>query len=414
MALSEQEELELLTLEREKAMGGARPQQEGGPNPAAMDAFVKYMQLTNPFALAGKGAEVLGQQLDKAAYNIGGAATDAAAKFLPATRTNPVQYMIPTAPEVGMVANIATQAAPTVLGGEAGKLASPAVQSFARRLVQSAIKPNRDLLGPGRPAERAITTILEKDIPTSEAGMAATSAKSKAIDERVGELIGGSNERVNTQDTARGLIEEIKALNNVSMSGDKRNKLTAKLEEYLAENPENMSVQRAHELKRGNYAEVGNRPFMATQDAATALEDQARMAVAKGQREATIRAVPATEPLLKEQSDLRNVLTVAGPKLMMEANRNPVSFGVFSPSWERLLGWMIDRDAATKGLIARNLYKGSERIPQTLAQLMAAAGMGYNNYPGPALSPESGGALYSDYEPPQRGIPLAMRAGGSR
>lgn len=371
---------------------------------------LRFYSMTNPFVLAGKGMELAGHAIDRAGYNVGGAVTDAAANVLPAERTNPLQYMIPTAPEVGFAANVGLQTLPAILGGEAGKLASPSFQSAARRLVQSAIKPNKQALETGK-AQQAIETILERNIPTSEAGMSGVQGTVKNLDAQVKNIIGNSQERVGTAAAARPLIEAIRETNNIPMSADRRNALVAKLEEFMAENPENMSVQRAQQLKQGAYKDVGNRPYMATQDQAVALSDEAKMLAAKGLKNEIAAVEPGVVPLNAEQSKLLNVLKVAGPKLLMEGNKNPLSFGTFAPSWERLLGWLLDRDAAAKGLLGRTLYKGSERIPQTIAELMSAAATGYNNR-APALAPENGGALY--YEPPQRGSPKGILGGGTR
>src|SRR5262249_25535640 len=57
-----------------------------------------------------------GWELGNLANKAGGAVTDLAAKVLPAERTNPLQYAIPTAPEAGALANMGVNAIPNIVG----------------------------------------------------------------------------------------------------------------------------------------------------------------------------------------------------------------------------------------------------------------------------------------------------------
>lgn len=346
----------------------APQQQERQPFSLKQEIMNNPLLLT-PWGMAARGSEEISKAIEHGAYKAGGAVTDYAQS-----------RGWKNAPEAGFAANVGIQAIPTVLGAAAGsRILAPKMEEAARGLVRSAIKPSGMMNESGK-VEPAISTILEKSLPTSEGGLAGIKKTTKGIDSKVEQMIasdpsywyGGG---VNTESTAKHLANEIKALENVSMSGKKRESLQKMLSEYISENPSVMPVQRAHELKRGNYAEVGNRPFMASADASTAMEDQARMAVARGQREATVAAVPETAPLLKEQSELLNVLKIAGPQLMREGNRNPLSFGAFSVSNPGALAlWLADRSAAAKGQLAHALHSGSKTaVPTTAGAVSAAA-----------------------------------------
>jgi hypothetical protein len=86
-----------------------------------------------PFGLAAKGIEKVGDWTEQIGYGAGGKVTDAAAKY--------------TSPEVaaglGYAANVATQAIPTVAGAVIGSMSAPKIQSGARTLMQSALKPSK-------------------------------------------------------------------------------------------------------------------------------------------------------------------------------------------------------------------------------------------------------------------------------
>lgn len=351
----------------------------GAPQPApekpfsVWDEIKKNPMLILPQGLQARGMEEASKLIERGAYKAGGAVTDLAAKVLPAERTNPLQSLIPTAPEVGYMANVGIQAAPVVAGAYLGSTSgSEKAEQLARRLVRSAIKPPSSI-APAK-AEQAISTIIEKNIPTTNESMQALGTKSKGLDAAVDKLVTGTQANVPRSYTERHLISEINKARQADVTEPEVEKMISALDKYRASRPANMPVQLAHEAKKANYAVTGNRPYMQGADAETAMSDKIRMALARGQREATVSAVPETAPLLKEQADLINVMKVAGPRLLMEGNRNPVSFGSFSPSTARLAAWLIDRDAQSKGAAARLLHKMVQgKVPTAAGGVSGAA-----------------------------------------
>lgn len=312
--------------------------------------------LLTPSGMAARGMEEVSNAIEHGAYDAGGRVTD-----------------LTGSPVAGYATNVGIQSIPALAGAWGGSTqVAPRAVEMARRLVRSAIKPPSSMNS--AKVEQAISSIIEKDIPTTNSSMEALGTKSKAIDDKVEAMIAKSEARVPRGETERHLINEIRATGEADVVDPEMAKMGTALERYRELRPENMPVQMVHAAKKANYAATGNRPYMQNPDANTAMADKIRMSLARGQREATVNAAPETAPLLKEQSDMLNVMKVAGPRLLMEGNKNPIGMGSITPSTARLLMWMIDRDAQARGAAGRLLNKAAQaKIPTAAGGISGAA-----------------------------------------
>ncbi len=110
----------------------------------------------NPWINSSDAMDVLRRGAD----TVGGTVTDVAAKVLPPK----------IAAGLGWAANVATQVAPMVIGGEVAKRAAPLLRSGAESLMQSALKPNVAMIRQGKAAQ-AINTMLDEGISVTPGGL---------------------------------------------------------------------------------------------------------------------------------------------------------------------------------------------------------------------------------------------------
>lgn len=358
-------------------------QQQG----SGMQHLQTYMQMLNPAGFAAqKAAEYGGQMLDKAAYNVGGRVTDALAGS-----SDEFGNKLP--PEVagaaGYGANLATQIIPTVFGGEAAKAASPAIQATARSLMRSALKPGA---ASGVRGEAAVGTMLNEGANVSAGGVEKLKGTLGRLGGEVEKDIAGSGAMVPTRAVADYVPQAYPRFENGPAARSAVEDL-GKVQENFLQHPKvagatEIPVQVAHDLKRGYQRAIGDRGYGELKTPTTEGEKQ----IARGLRELEGEAVPSIVEKLKREREIINALKYAERRVAVEGNKNPIGLGaLLSQPWMAPI-WMWDRSSLAKSITARALNQGSQRIPQTLAQLMAAAASGYNNTP--ALDPYTGGSLY--------------------
>ncbi len=343
MALSDQEELELLSLERQKSNAGAVPL----PQKAA------------PTTLSGRVGEQfsrpgLGELLSKGAYDIGGAVTDKlAAGGFPSI-----------APAAGMIANMTVEAAPAVFGGAAGSAASPVLQSAGRRLMQSAVKPTYEDLRTGK-AGRAIQTMLETPgANPTRAGMDRLRGMIDDITTQVDSVLGrslGTVDKAQVASSLQPVISRIEATNPTP--NVQRRAVQDIYDEFMTNGliPRNIPVQQAQELKKGIYRTLGDRkyslaPFSPTEAAQVA----GNKGLATGLREGIEAAVPEVGPLNVAQAPLINALNVGNRRALMDGNKNVVGLLPLTHGGAGLSAMALDHYTLLKALAARGLYSAGQ------------------------------------------------------
>lgn len=359
MALSEQEEFELLSLEREKAniqpsllgrIGSAAVKGSMGPIPGPLGA------------IAGAVREVGGIQdetIGKAAYKAGGAVTDIASQAgLPPE----------AAAGAGYLTNVGIQAVPAVVGGKAASMGfAPVMQQGARRLMQSSIKPNAAARESGDSA-KAIETMLQKGINATEGGMEATQTKVSALENKLQSILNQSPAMVDPLKAADNITKAVKAvglnLERAKNISDIEKVYTKFINHEAIKDLGEIPVSLANKMKQAFYRELKDKAFVPGADLTASAK--AQKALAEGLKQEVAAAEPAVIPTLAEQSELLNVLKVAGPQASREGNKNIIGLGALSPRLENVMVWMVDRYPWFKSLLARSMYSGSERLPQAV------------------------------------------------
>lgn len=355
--------------ELEAKAGGAAPAEAPGSTPMPSfgqrmgdmgKAAVKGLVTGGgPIGMAiggvGEGLKQFGQGMDRAAYETGGVVTDALAGKVP--------------PEVaggaGYVANVATQALPTAIGGALGSATKPTQQDLARRLMQSAVKPTLPDIQKGK-AGRAIETLLKEGVSPTNSGVQKLRGMSDDITPQIEKAIEGSTARISKGAVADRLRETARhASDQVTPKADIR-AIENAWEEFMS-HPQlagkaDMSVQRAQALKQGTYRALGNKPYGELQGAST----EAQKALARGLKEEISTAVPEVASLNARQSELINALKVTERRALMDLNKNPAGLALIAPNKAALAAFLADKSALFKSLLARGLYTGGAPTASTL------------------------------------------------
>lgn len=310
---------------------------------------------------AGKGMDNLGDWLSKVGYNVGGATTDLAAKYLPAE----------TAGGLGFAANVATQAIPTIFGGQAAKSAAPLLKKGARQLMQSSLKPTTEALRTGK-AARAIDTMFKEGVNATPGGVEKLRARISELSDEIDVAIKNSPASVDKNAVASRLKDLIKKFEMQANPWSDVKAIENAWTEFLAHpmiSGSKIPVQTAQEMKKGTYKVLGDKAYGEQKGAAA----EAQKALARGLKEEISTAVPEVSGLNKYESDLINAMKVLERRVLQDANKNPLGLGALNPF--TLPVWLWDRSPFLKSLTARGLYGGAEQIPANAARLGVGAFM---------------------------------------
>lgn len=299
---------------------------------------------------------------DKLAYRAGEGATDVATGLGASPQT---------AAKFGVGANMAVGAIPAFVGGEAGKLASPQVANLGRRLMSSALKPDKFARESGD-AGRAIQTLLDKGFNVTEGGVQKMTAMIDELDAQLTQAIANSPAKVSTI----SIVKPVKdALDRFRYGLDHATDAKAIKAEMLKffDHPEvqqafQIPVQTAQAIKRGIYRELGDKAYGI--GLKSDAQREGKKAVALGLREGIERAEPSAAGINKEMGDLVNARDITQNRVLVAGNKNPVGLGWLNP--REMIPWMLDRSELAKSLAARGLYSGREAIPASAGRALGA------------------------------------------
>jgi hypothetical protein len=390
VALSEQEEFELLSLERERAMRAApaasqadvravdnampaytAPQAQT-PRSIAGELMVKGMPmgpLGVPMAATFAVSDQLDKWLQRGAYDAGGAVTDATGS-----------------PKAGFATNVGIQALPALLSGKlAGALAKPALESASTSLMQSAIKPAAaDLLS--KDADRAIKTMLNEGINVTPGGMAEIRKRVGTLSDEVSQIIKNSDKGVNTQkvaDTVNRAFNKFRyaVVNrdaNLASIQDARQQFVKAIDDLDPMGAEygNIPVQLAQKIKQATQRLLADDFGGLSRAQLEAGKD-----LAFGLRKGIESAHPEVIAKNAKMEELLNALSVSEKHALQSMNKNPAGLSLLAENPKAAAAFMADRSAAFKSILARMLNAGKERVPEAVGASGVAVYEGVRNTP---------------------------------
>lgn len=337
------------------------------PISAAITGAVKAPFL--PMKLGGIGSDIYHQGSDV----VGSAVTEGASRMgLPSE----------AAAGLGTAAYVGAQALPAV-AGSVGQIAPTGLRAIPRGLMQSSIKPNLEARQSGD-AGRAINTMLEKGINATPAAMETAKLKVGSLENTLQEVLRESTKRglvIDGEAVAKSLdtLRKDTALRpgkpeNLKQIQDLQDRFTKGIDEIV--DLHRIPIDLANKIKQTYTKDLTERVNAYQPGQALNYFDKAQKQVSGEIRRLVGEAEPKVVPTLKEQSELLNVLEVAGPQISREGNKNIVGLGWLSPSMLRTAGWMLDRYPWFKSMLARGLY----------APEASQAGVGIGIAAGEALS----------------------------
>lgn len=339
-------------------------QQQPKPQPSVVDQALAKRGLAPAPAVIQDFAAIApnpAESIGKMAYGAGGNVTDIAARAgLPPN----------IAALAGTVANLGVEG---TAGAVAGGAASPLMKKGARVLMQSSLKPNLEARASGAAKEAIETALTHKGSPVVP-GIAATEGGIEGAQKVIGRLEGEINDILKN---APETVNKLEVLTRVKSAIDKF-ELTAKRPQNIKQIQEmvddfwnqahikdmtEIPVQLANKMKQAFYKELTARVKAYQPGASLTAYDEAQKNITRGLKEEVAKARPDVAPSLKQQSDLINFVTVAGPQIGREGNKNILGLGWLSPTMQQTAGWMLDRYPWFKSFLARTMNAGSATIP---------------------------------------------------
>lgn len=320
----------------------------------------------NPLALLGKATNWLGQK-----------AEDHVAP--PGSSTQ--QKM------VGAGVKEAINQLPQFLGVPLAKgagAAESALKSSARDSMMSALKPTVQAVRTGK-AANAVETMLDKGINVSPGGVRKMQGRIAELNDNIKSLIQNSPAIVDKTAVAARIQPLFTKFTKQVNATDDLAAIQKSYDDFVNHpllNGPDMPVQLAQEIKQGTYRSLGDKSYGELKSASI----EAQKALARGLKEEIVKAVPEVKPLNEEESALLNALSVSERKVMMEASKNPAGLGWITTNPIKFAGFMADRSALFKSLIARMLNRSADAMPGAKkTSPLASYGIGqYANQPASA------------------------------
>ncbi len=318
---------------------------------------------------AGKsGLEWGDKTLGKVAYGTGDVVTGAG-----------VDIGLPPemAAKAGYAANVGIQAIPALAGGWSGKFASPSLQSNARKLMQSALKPTLKDLKSGN-AATAIQTMLDEGLNATGGGVMKLKDMIYKLNDEIKLALSNSGGVVSKDEVGKSLQ---KTLDKFSKQVNPQSDIAAirkSWDEFLNHpgfKVDSIPVRDAQELKQGTYRVLDKKYGQLG-----TAETEAQKSLARGLKEEISKAVPEIAGLNAQESKLISTLNVVERRALMELNKNPLGLSLLSHNPINMAAYMADKSALFKSLAARMLNAGQERIPQAAAGVGIAVGEGANQF----------------------------------
>jgi hypothetical protein len=324
---------------------------------SGLDAATAIANLT-PANLAarkiGGALGKVGEMVDKAAYGAGGKVTDIAS-----------QYVSPeVAAGAGTATNIAIQAIPVVLGGEAAKIVgSPALKAVGKRFMQSALKPPSTSFVGGEKSEavRAIKTMLEEGVNVTPQGAAKLRSMITKLNTEVKSIIANSTGVVDRQKVGAEILKKLDDVSKEIKPGASMKAVEEVFDEFMSHpllKGDKIPVQLAQDMKTATQKVLSD-DFGQLSNASKEAQKAGTRALRQGIEE----VAPDVAKLNAKESELLNALLHAEHRAAIAGNTNPAGLGFLANNPAAFAAFLADRSSLFKSIVGRILYSGSRNIP---------------------------------------------------
>lgn len=277
----------------------------------------------------------------------------------------------------GTLANIGTQAIPTVFGGGIGRMAAPLMEKGGETLMRAALKPSTTL--PAEKTAQAVKTMLTADVGNilpganvTPGGIAQIHSKIKDFGTKVDDILNQSSAQVSRAGIANATDKtRAKFGNQFTPEADLR-AIQEVEDAFLKSYPSLIPIKQAHDLKKGTYAVLGDKAYKGELKAA---ETETQKALAMGARMETEKGAPRIAPLNAEQSNLIGAVKAAISRDAVAGNKDPIGLGFLAANPIAAAAFMANRSEYIKSLLARAIYSTAKPV-STAAGAAAGAVVG--------------------------------------
>lgn len=256
-----------------------------------------------------------------------------------------------------------------MVAGKAGEYAADALQSGAKKMMQSALKPTIAQLRTGD-AQAAIDTLLKYGINPTKGGVENMRGMIGDLNTDIADRIAGSSASLNKADVLKSLdgvrsqfAKQVSPTADLSAIENVANDFAA----HPALQGEQIPVQLAQELKQGTYRVLAKKYGQIG-----SAETEAQKGLARGLKEGIADAVPEVGALNAQESELINALKVSERRALMDMNKNPIGLAGLAHNPLAFAAFMADKSALFKSLVARSMQGMSGPTANTGGLLTSA------------------------------------------
>jgi len=229
-----------------------------------------------------------------------------------------------------------------------------ATQTFPEKLMQSALKPTLSQLQSGK-ASTAVKTMLEEGINPTEAGVQKLQSKISDINTQIADILGSYKGTINKSDVLTRINEvKSKFATQATPTADLKI-IDNAVNDFIASHPEKIPVTLAQKIKQGTYKVLSGK-FGEQGSALT----ETQKGLARGLKEEIANKIPEISGLNARESKIIDTLNVVERRALMELNKNPVGLTWLAENPMAAAGFMADKSALAKSLLARMIYNAQK------------------------------------------------------
>lgn len=294
--------------------------------------------------------------VNKAAYGVGGAVTDVAAKVLPPE----------VAAAAGAITNAGLQAIPISTGAKLGaEVGAPAMRWAAENRMTSALKPGVESLKGGS-GVRAVNTMLDEGINVTKGGIDKMKGIIADLNSQVSAKIATAPPGAIDKATVAGELRYV--LDRFKSSLDAKKDMPSIMQSWddLLNHPifrgRYLTIQDAQKMKQGIQMKLAD----SFGELSTAARE-GQKAVSSGLRKAISTLEPSVAPLNARESAMLNALEYAEKRVLSEGNKNVGGLAFLANNTAAATAFMADKSSAFNSILARMLNAHKRTIPATAA-----------------------------------------------
>jgi hypothetical protein len=260
-------------------------------------------------------------------------------------------------------------------------------------LMQSALKPSaggakmKDFIRGKVDVPPVVKTLLDEGVNVTPAGLRKVNEVITGVNRDIESAISGSKQVVYPEKVARAtdaLLAD--KTNQVAPIADRAavNDIADQFLSFHGGAPnyplKPLTVQAAHEIKKGTYKAIGQRSYGEVKGAAVEAEKQLARGLKEGIEEGVRKEGIEIGPMNAREGRLLDAREDLGRRVVTAGNRDPLGLAPIAPDPKDFITLLMTRSPYVKSLVARGLWKeaaiaagipGKERAISTAFRLLA-------------------------------------------